>query len=296
MDSKDKAFRVLRLIGLLKDPIPRTVRQLSKLLECNERTTYRYRNALSDLGYEIETDEQNRWVLPDLKQRNVSDLTTEEFALLQATLSVIPGTNPLKQSIYRKLFKQSELVPLADELVEVRRAKILSLLQTAISRNRVVKLVNYFSANSNTISDRIVEPNEFDKDFQQLTAWEPAADGFRIFKTTRIEQVEFLPDNRTYEGSAPPCDIFGMSGEPFIVKLLLNIRAYSLLVEEFSAAKPYIQPSGNTAYPYRLVVEVRSQDGVGRFILSLPGEIQVLEPPHLAAYLRERAGKGMWMK
>ncbi len=295
MLPQKKILRVLNLLRLLREPFSKSVKQLSLLLECDERTTYRYRDLLGELGYFVELDENNGWYLPDVKERYAADLTAEEMTILRTALSSLPTGHPLKQSIHRKLFKKSELLPLADELAEVRRAQTVSILQTAINNNRVVKLRRYFSANSNTITDRIVEPLEFDGDFSQLTAWEPALEEMRYFKTTRIEGVELLPDARTYTGSAPPTDVFKMSGEPFMVKLLLTKRAYSLLVEEYPGAKSCILPVKGDDFPYRLVMEVRSPDGIGRFVLSLPGEIVVEEPLSFVDYLRERAGKGMWV-
>lgn len=295
MAPAQKILRVLNLIRLLRAPFPKTVKQLSLLLECDERTTYRYRDLLAELGYFVELDDNNGWYLPDLKERYAADLTVEEMNILRTALSSLPAGHPLKQSIHRKLFKKSELLPLADELAEVRRAQTVSILQNAINNHRVVKLRKYFSANSNTITDRIVEPLEFDGDFSQLTAWEPALGEMRYFKTTRIEGVELLPDTRTYTGSAPPCDIFKMSGLPFTVKLRLSKRAYSLLVEEYPTAKPFLLPIKDVDLPYRMVMEVRSPDGIGRFVLGLPGEVVVEEPESFVTYLRERAGRGMWV-
>jgi predicted DNA-binding transcriptional regulator YafY len=293
---QQKILRVLTLLRLLRDPFPKTVKQLSQLLECDERTLYRYRDLLSELGYTIELNERNGWHLPAVKERHAADLTTEEVHLLRTALSSLPVSHPLKQSIQRKLFLKSELLPLSDELAEVRRARTISLLQEAIRHHRVVKLCNYLSVNSDRISDRIVEPLEFDADFSQLTAWEPSLGGIRHFKTARIPDVELLPEVGTYQGHTPPTDLFGMDGEPFTIKLQLSRRAHSLLVEEHPAARPYLQPSKDKRFPYRLVAEVRSPAAIGRFVLGLPGEVLVLEPASLLQYLRDKAAAGMWLK
>ncbi|MFQ5447930.1 MAG: helix-turn-helix transcriptional regulator, partial [Saprospiraceae bacterium] len=259
------------------------------MLECDERTVYRYRDLLNELGYLVELNDNNGWYLPDIKERYAADLTVEEMQVLRTALSSLPAGHPLRQSIHRKLFKRSELLPFADELAEVRRAQIISILQTAISTNRVVKLRKYFSANSNTITDRVVEPLEFDEDFSQLTAWEPALGKMRFFKTTRIDAVELLPGGRTYSGSASPIDIFKMSGEPFTVKMLLSKRAYSLLTEEYPGSRAGVLPVEDEEFPYRFVMEMRAPDGIGRFVLGLPGEVLVEEPSGFIDYLKERA-------
>ncbi|MBI5914020.1 MAG: hypothetical protein HY842_01470 [Bacteroidetes bacterium] len=49
MIPQRKILRVLNLIRLLREPFPKTVKQLSLLLECDERTTYRYRDLLGEL-------------------------------------------------------------------------------------------------------------------------------------------------------------------------------------------------------------------------------------------------------
>ncbi|MEY3369269.1 MAG: hypothetical protein RI973_2424 [Bacteroidota bacterium] len=296
MLPQQKILRVLTLLRLLRDPFPKTVKQLSQLLECDERTLYRYRDLLSELGYTVELNERNGWYLPAAKERHAADLTTEEIHLLRTALSSLPASHPLKQSIHRKLFLKSELLPLSEELAEVRRARTVSLLQEAIHHQRVVRLCNYLSVNSDRISDRIVEPLEFNGDFSQLTAWEPSLGEIRHFKTARIPDVELLAGARTYQGSTPPTDLFGMDGEPFNVKLQLSRRAYSLLAEEYPAARPYLQPVKDKRFPYRLVAEVRSPAAIGRFVLGLPGEVLVLEPSSLLDYLRYKAAGGMWLK
>ena len=296
MLPQQKILRVLTLLRLLREPFPKTVKQLSQLLECDERTLYRYRDLLSELGYTVELTDRNGWHLPAAKERHAADLTTEEIHLLRTALSSLPTSHPLKQSIQRKLFLKSELLPLSEELAEVRRARTVGLLQEAILHQRVVRLCNYLSVNSDSISDRIVEPLEFDSDFSQLTAWEPSLGEIRHFKTARIPDVELLPRARTYQGSTPPTDLFGMDGEPFTVKLQLSRRAYSLLAEEYPAARPYLQPVKDKHFPYRLVAEVRSHAAIGRFLLGLPGEVLVLEPASLLTYLREKAAMGTWLK
>jgi len=97
-----------------------------------------------------------------------------------------------------------------------------------------------------------------------------------------------------YDKNAFPTDFFGFTSESsFLVKLQLTKRAYRLLIEEFPEVQPYTshEPYLDSDKPFRLICDVRSPIGIGRFILGLPGEILVESPAELKEYLRKRVGE-----
>jgi proteasome accessory factor C len=84
-------------------------------------------------------------------------------------------------------------------------------------------------------------------------------------------------------------DVFGLTGDAWMdVKLKLSPLAYNLLVEEFPLAKQFAKRRKEGTF---FVGPVRHWKGIGRFVLGLPGEIEVIAPEELRAYLKERAGK-----
>ncbi|PSR02132.1 MAG: hypothetical protein BRD50_07625 [Bacteroidetes bacterium SW_11_45_7] len=68
-----------------------------------------------------------------------------------------------------------------------------------------------------------------------------------------------------------------MNGEPVAeVHLKLSPRAANLLKEEFPAATAIWRG------------EVKGFEGVGRFVLGFPGEVEALAPQRLIDYLHEK--------
>jgi hypothetical protein len=84
-------------------------------------------------------------------------------------------------------------------------------------------------------------------------------------------------------------DIFGLTGDAWYdVKLRLSPTAHYLLIEEFPLAARYIHKRAEVIYFQGIV---RHWKGVGRFVLGLPGEIEVLSPTAFQDYLREKIGR-----
>jgi hypothetical protein len=84
-------------------------------------------------------------------------------------------------------------------------------------------------------------------------------------------------------------DIFGLTGDAWYdVKLRLSPTAHYLLIEEFPLAARYIHKRAEVIYFQGIV---RHWKGVGRFVLGLLGEIEVLSPTAFQDYLREKIGR-----
>ena len=209
--------------------------------------------------------------------------------MLRQSLAGVVSSHPLLVSIRQKLFLSSTLLPLADGLVDMHQSQLIERLAQALRDGRQVQLIRYQSANSNTIADRVVEPLSFTDDFATLDAYEPATSKVKTFKTRRIEDVVILDSPMTYQAPGAALDLFGWSGEPIVVRLVLSNRAYRLLIEDYPLAKPYTAGrKDDSEFPYAFEVPVRDWRGIGRFVLGLPGEVRVEEPDTFREYLRER--------
>ncbi|AXE21947.1 transcriptional regulator (plasmid) [Runella rosea] len=279
-----KIERVLRLISLLKDR-KRTVPQLARAVNTSPRSLYRYLKLLEKIGYHLENDEQNRYWIFEGESSKIN-FTVEETALLRPLLAGLKVSGPLYASIERKIYLTSELVPLASELLDLRRARIVSQLNDAIKDKRRVRLLRYHSSNSNTTTDRLVEPLSFTDDFSTLNAYEPESQKVKTFKVSRMEDLEVLAELQENELPGPEVDIFGWTGpEPIFVELQLTSTAYQLLMEEYPAARPFAGRTSSPPFAFRLGVEVRDFTGIGRFILGLHQNIAVVQPQGLKDYL-----------
>lgn len=295
MIPQQKILRVFKLISVLARRPGRTLPQLASYLEVDERTVRRYLDLLEEIGYFVDQDPvTGQRFLFEADPRQRGTFTQEESALIQQLLAAIPTEHPLRDSIHRKVYLTSELVPLASELLAIHHARIVEKLSRAIRDEKQVKLLRYHSTNSTSQTDRLVEPLAFTDNYTLLRAFEPASGIVKSFKIQRIEEVLLLADPITHRDEVPPSDIFGFTDEePFTVKLGLSTRAYRLLVEEYPAARPFTMPQTNR-FPYRFEAEMRSVIGIGRFILGIPGEVVVEETEPLRAYLRQRVGQFEW--
>lgn len=165
-------------------------------------------------------------------------------------------------------------------------------LSDAIRDRRQVRLLRYHSINSNSISDRLVEPYSFSENFTQLTAFEPASGMEKTFKTRRIEDVVVLETAQTKPPTEVPTDPFDWPGDQKRVSLRLTYQAYHLLTEAYPLTRPDIMPNpDDTDFPYTYEGTVRSWVDIGRFVLGIPGQVQINEPDAFREYLRGRAGE-----
>jgi proteasome accessory factor C len=163
-------------------------------------------------------------------------------------------------------------------------------LANAIRERKQVRLHNYHSANSSSIKSRRVEPYAFSADGVFVKGFEHGPNVSKTYKIERIEEVTMLDElwkfEVFHETEVKP-DIFGINGgEPQLVKLRLSMRAAHLLKEEFPLSAPHIYKEDVKHYIFE--ASCNSFISVGRYILGLLDEIEVLEPAELREYLNER--------
>lgn len=293
MAAQQNLFRSLKLIRLLKQRPGKTLDQLAQILDCTPRHVRRYMSMLEEVGYCIDKEGKQppRFYIFEDERRQQAPFTEEEAQLLQLTLASVAETNPLLAPLRQKIYQQSTLFPLADSLVGQHQSKVVAQLAEAIRNRRQVRLLRYHSINSNSISDRLVEPHSFSDDYSQLTVYEPASDSVKTFKTQRAEDVELLETPQTKPPTEVPTDPFGWPGKPVRVSLRLTAMAHRLLIEEHTLTQPDVTTRpDDDQFPYAYMGEVRSWLGLGRFILGIPGEVHVDEPEEFREYLRGRIG------
>ncbi|SOD88389.1 helix-turn-helix transcriptional regulator [Spirosoma fluviale] len=297
MAAQQNLTRTLKLIRLLKQRPGKTLGQLAQLLECSPRHARRFMDALEEAGFIIDSEGKRppRFYLYEDERRQRANFTEEEAQLLQEALASIASINPLLAPLRQKIYQYSTLLPIANGLVDQHQSHVVAQLAEAIRDRRQVRLLRYHSINSNSISDRLVEPYSFSENFTRLTAFEPESNTVKTFKTQRIEDVLILDLAQENPPSEILTDPFDWPGEPRNVSVRLTYQAYHLLTEEFPVTRLDITPNpDDTTFQYRYEGTVNSWIGIGRFVLGLPGQVQVDGPEAFRAYLRGRVGEVSW--
>ena len=83
-------------------------------------------------------------------------------------------------------------------------------------------------------------------------------------------------------------DDFRIHGEtPVHVRLRMDMVARNLLLEEYPLAEKNLTADGDY---WIYEADCNGMKGVGRFVLSIPDRIEILEGEEVKAYLKEKAG------
>ena len=276
MFNQNRILRIFKLITLLKTYPAKSIKRIAQSLEISERSCYRYIDLLTELGFEVIKDHQNKFSLH--ADQVVEPFTKEESHLIQEVLSVSVKNNPLVASIKSKLPSLEESNILATNIVHGHLAKLVAKINDAIGSQTQLLINRYQSANTESISDRLVEPIGFTANYQYLCAFEVESKQNKYFKLERMGSIEILTEivkfKKLHQLLNP--DVFGFndSGEQFSIKLKLSMRAMLFLIDDYPATSDYIKEAkdGN----YMLSIEVNSMEPVLRIIRSMPGEVELM--------------------
>lgn len=289
-----KIERLLRLMRLLIGN-RRTTRELAEVLECNQRSVQRYINALINTGFIVEYRRKGVPFLSTQKGslKDISDLvhfSEEEAYILYRAIDSIEGTNVLKQSLKKKLFNLYNYPWLADVVVKPQLSRTVHNLIRAIDDKKQVVLRNYRSANSNSVSDRQIEPFSFTTNYEQIWGFEISTGKSKLFKVARIGSVEILQSSWENEPkhAETKIDVFRISGINYSGKAILelNVRAFNLLSEEYPLAEKYVTRIDENKFLFE--ADVCSYEGVCRFVLGLYEDITVIGDNNLKLFIDKK--------
>ncbi len=293
--DQPKVERMLRFMMMLTSNNTYTIEDLSAKLGMSPRTVYRYIDTFKEAGFVVS--KKGDCFRLDRKSRYFKDIsqlvhfTEEEAYILNSAIESIHPTNAIKQNLKAKLASVYDFKMLAECVVKGENARNVNSLIEAIEEKRQVVLHNYTSAHSRKISDRLVEPISFTTNYIQVWAYEVSSGQNKLFKLSRIGSVEVLPDEWKHESGHMEglMDIFRINSFVQIpVKLKLGLRAASLLVEEYPMGEKHLSPIPDDSTHYILETWVCGYEGVGRFVLGLLDDIEILEGDGLKEFLKER--------
>ncbi|MBO4743460.1 MAG: WYL domain-containing protein, partial [Bacteroidales bacterium] len=197
--------------------------------------------------------------------------------------------SPIKQGLRRKLAAVYDISTISSFGGRKADSAIIDALTTAIKEKRTVVLHRYSSSHSGAVKDYMVEPYRLNNNYIDIWAYDTRDGMNKRFKVSRIDEVELLDTPWQFEDKHEdePLDAFRTHGHaPIHVKLRLDYIAKNLLVEEYPLAEKGIAQEGSN---WIWEGDVRSMDGVGRFVLGLPQSVQILEGDGLREFVEEKA-------
>jgi proteasome accessory factor C len=286
-----KLLRLFQIIAVLKTG-RWTIKSLAERFDTSERTIYRYIKLLEEVELLIEKDFDGKYFIHSSEDElGTSEFTLEEMKLIKKLIQTEVDNNPLKELLLKKLSLNSELDKVPNLIVHARRGKMVEQLAEAIKDKKQLVLRNYHSANSSEITDRLVEPISFGDNYQTIIALDTKDRQTKQFKIDRIGEIVDGEKSFQYESlhQKTTTDIFGMSGRQRTwITLNLKMRSYLLLREEHPLSIPYLEKRDDY---YQFHGPVNNFDGVGRFVLGLIDEIEIVGPDEFKEHIRHKIGR-----
>jgi len=189
------------------------------------------------------------------------------------------------QTIKMKLARSHGIGDITDPQTSKRINRNVANLKNAIATKSMARLCGYSSPHSASVSDRIVEPFLLMNNGQDVRCHELKSHQNKTFKVARMSEVEVLDVPWIHETKHKQVytDVFMFSGEErHRVTIALGQLSRNLLVEEYPEAERYITLKGGHSVFRADVVSFR---GVGRFVLGLYDDIEILGDDDFRTYI-----------
>ncbi len=289
-----KIERLLKILIWLSSGRWCTMEQLCERLKLSERSVYRYVAAMRSAGLIIDMESNGyriRKIEPRLKE--ISDLlhfSEEEAMILKEAIVAVDDTNELKANLIRKLYSIYDFDRVADTVVHTDRLPVIHNLLKAIREHRQIVIRDYHSSHGNLIRDRLVEPFDLTLNYSCVWAFDPESRKNKVFRTSRICTVDITDNFWQFSEfhEIEPNDVFRIYGKnKMLVKLRLTLTAYNLMIEEYPLSTTYIRKVSDQEYIFD--GWVTSWQGIGRFVMGLSGDVEVIAPKVFRTLLAEKA-------
>lgn len=292
--EQPKVERLLRLMKLMTGNVNYTVNDLAERLDTSYRSIYRYIESFKEAGFVVQKLDGGVYKLgkesPQFK--DISQLvhfTDEEAHIVNQLIEGLDDTNMLKQNLRKKLCSVYNCTSMASSVVRGANASNVNRLVEAIECRLQVVLRDYASGHTGNRRDRVVEPFGFTTNYVQVWCYEPESGMNKLFKTSRIGAVELTDREWQYADKHQEgyIDIFRMTGfEQLDVKLRLGMLSRNLLIEEYPLSERDIMQIDDSSW--LLDTKVCNYRGIGRFVMGLMDDIDIVDSPDFEEYIREQ--------
>ena len=291
MHNQHKILRVLQLITLLKKEPAKSIRFLAGVLESTDRTVYRYLDLVKELGFELHKDPNNKFQIVGGDEYQQISFSNEEVLLLRDLVMTTGKDNKLRDSLLQKIYLQSELAIQGNHILKANLGKMVEKINSSISENKRIVLKGYHSLNTQKISDRIIEPIRLTDNYNSVCGFEIETQLNKYYNLERITEVIQLEEEQQFHQlhQMDEMDVFGFSeknGQKFSIELIVSLRAYILLKEQYPKIENHITKEINTE-KYRVKIDVNNPKPITRFILGLKEDIEVVGSESFLKHISE---------
>lgn len=289
-----RIVRLLKLMELLSSNVDYTIQELMDRLETSRRSVFRYIDSLKVAGFTMKKKGTSVHKLltnscHKIELSQLIHLSDEEAYLLHNLIGALTSDCQVAINLEKKLTALFDATSVTEIIGNKVAGENIMRLRQAIDEKKQVKLVGYESGNTMSISDRLVEPIKFSTNYTDVYAYEVATGITKVFKISRISQVEVTLTDWQHEDKHEiiETDCFRMAGKEDIpVTLKMTLKAKNLLIEEYPLSSKYISFDGEHWW---FKGNVKELAGVGRFTLGLADQITVTDTPVLKDYIRRFA-------
>lgn len=272
-----------------------TARELADRFGMTERNILRDFNTIEAAGFVIDRNNGYKLYMDQSQNKDLMRLlhfSEDEIAILYNILTTIEGDSAIIEQLMKKMNAFYNLKAIAELSKKNDMAKV-QIIREAIDKKRQVILKAYRSSNSETINDRLVEAFRFMQDYQTVWCYDCQSHSCKQFKISRMEAIELQNTGWRFEDvhTEPFTDIFRYSEtkSKCTVELQLTLKAYNALIEEFPRSVEHLHEKGHQKYYLKCAVS--NFTGIGRFILSMLEDVEIIKPVSLKNHIRKRLEK-----
>ena len=286
-----RILRLLNLMKLLSSNVDYTIRELMDRLAISRRSIFRYLDTLRIAGFAVAKKGTNIHKLLSMPKEgiNLSNLihfSEEEAYLLHNLIGALTSDCQVAINLENKLAALFDATSVTEIIGNKITGENIMRLRQAIDKKKQVTLVRYESGNTMSISDRLVEPIRFSSNYRDVYAYEISTGMTKVFKISRISLVDVSLADWQHEDKHEKIetDCFRMAGKEDIpVTLKMTLKAKNLLIEEYPLASKYISYDGKDWW---FKGNVKDLAGVGRFVIGLADQMDIINSPALVNYLK----------
>lgn len=301
MSDKRSRARTLEILkDLLESPFQYTKADWVRRFNCSKSSIKEDITEIRNVGFEVATDRIHRHgIIPNKVSESLKKtlyFTESEFHTLKEQLDQADLSANQKSLLTNKLENIFDLTRIGGVVYNNAFLQKLNVLIRAEKDKQQIKLKNYYSANTKTITDRIVEAFRIMPKDDMIYAYEVASNEVKHFKISRFEGIEQLNEDWANEGKHYPTtpDVFGyVSKETVRVYVKLDIAGYNRLVDRFPRTKAFCNVCPTD--PNIIELECESNTGFAGISQFLLGQhkniIEVIEPKALVDKLNETIKK-----